>query len=1198
MPVNILKCQSLDLSTPALTRIAAVNQLLCDRLQYADDERCVHIYANLAGPATGGNLIVAVAGATRTLPAASNKLGLILDISSLAAGDYAISCHLEGSTPQQASFTKLAASDRTIGNPPGNPPAEIPDDGIPLRIAEIRWPDSIVPALGTHALVPLPRKDPRVDVAQLRVYENGKIIPSQTDVVGTWDGIGTPRWLHVFFTAKWDNGLPRQYRLRATGAAQPANRVAVDDTPGGVEITSSQARVSIPRPFTGIRINGAEPSIQHVVDEHGKHWTIGHDATVAVESQGAALAVVKIAGTYRDADGAAGPWQFTTRIRISADSPLVGVQHSFQWKGSAVDATRIADLAFRVPCRGASKYALGLDGKSFAAPLPAAASVFAHQERDDRVTGGIRGQQCDGWFCLATQRTDGMTLFVKEFWQRFPQELEFGHDGFVLHSWPLHGRDDTYPPAEQMSPQNFHRGLCFHSGRLLTLKWPPAYADTFNAKYRNETDPGWDAATQMTNAKAPALSFTTEFAVLPSTDDPASWNALFLQNPLAMPSANWLETAQPMTSGPIAAQGTDFPEIEAAVKRAVIGFFNLGQLSNFTGKFNYGETHHAWVLPEDRPSAYRTCYSNHYYSLTTIFTLYLRSGDPDLLALGRRVLNHAVSVDAIRDANYAGFYHKGIYHWAGPTEPNGHHADLEGILLGALVADDRYALDGYKLWLTYFWNVLYCELAGRERDPHCDLIRLVHLFQQEWDVRMLPAIRALAASLMQIPFAKQTTATWHPTWMSDYWRFTRDPAMAAYLVANTAVYNPGKEDGVDAENRQGLCPGATTAAHWHLACQEITGDKSYSTRHFPAYDQLRYATVVAPGTPYDGYGVPAGQSGEGLRTLVWPYLLHSLRKLGVTEAPSLAYGCYPVVDSSYGFNDKRRVVVYILKTIDEAWTINLDNDGRNQDSGGVLQILSPRGRPINPYTTIAAAIGDGTVLNWLAGPKFDSPWVFQSTALCVDDAYAAAANYGVASVDSPTRISLTTPAPLGRRRIDFYDHGVAGEGNVPYCRVRFAGYRRAHAIPADRELGLYRAIWGGGPCGMLAPLSVRADGKSHWQEAALIPAGSSASWGCTQGWLLPLVGGGGRLVFTATEFAATVIVKDFLGNVLLDSAMLATPRPVRGLATSATVVLSRNGPWHLQVLSGGVNSATSRCDQSLLFAPIRADVQAIRAALS
>src|ERR1700688_3301011 len=99
----------------------------------------------------------------------------------------------------------------------------------------------------------------------------------------------------------------------------------------------------------------------------------------------------------------------------------------------------------------------------------------------------------------------------------------------------------------------------------------------------------------MMNAKVPALSFTTEFAILPTTDDPAGWNALFLQNPLAIPPANWLETAQPMTSGPIAGQGTDFPEIETAIKRAVIGFYNLGQLSNFTGKFNYGDTHHAWV---------------------------------------------------------------------------------------------------------------------------------------------------------------------------------------------------------------------------------------------------------------------------------------------------------------------------------------------------------------------------------------------------------------------------------------------------------------------------------------------------------------------------------------------------------------------------------------------------------------------------
>ncbi len=464
-------------------------------------------------------------------------------------------------------------------------------------------------------------------------------------------------------------------------------------------------------------------------------------------------------------------------------------------------------------------------------------------------------------------------------------------------------------------------------------------------------------------------------------------------------------------------------------------------------------------------------------------------------------------------------------------------------------------------------------------------------------MRMLPGIRALAASLMQVPIAQQATATWHPTWMSDYWRLTRDPAMAAYLVANTAVFNPGREDGVGSENRAGLCPGTTTA-HWHLVCHEVTGDTSYVTRHMPVYDQLRYGTIIAPGTAFDGFGVPAGQSGEGLRTLVWPYLLHRLRQLDLKEAPALTYGRYPVVNSGYGNNDPRRVVVLILKTADEAWTLNIDNDGRNQDSGGVLQIVSPRGRPINPFTTYAIVAGGGTVLNWVSGPKFDVPWVQRSGALCIDDSYAGAANYTVASIDSPTRITLTTPAPVGRRRIDFYDHGVAGEGNIPYCRPRFAGFRRAHAIPADRELGLYRAIWGGGPCGMVAPLSIRADGKSHWPEAVAIPAGTDAQWGCTQGWLHAIGGvGGGRITFTATDKAATLIVKDALGNELFNSAMLATPRPVRGLAAAATVELTRNGPWHLQVLSERENALTSRSERAFLFAPLSADLRTILAAL-
>ncbi len=1191
MPVDIVNCRSLDLSSPALAQIAGVNQVLCDRVQYARDEPFVHVYANLAGPATGGQLVLTIGSEEKTLAVKSNRLGLILDISALPAGDYKVKCSIDGNLSQATSFQKLAAGDR----PASAGSAKIPDDGLPLEVATIQGPTRSIPAIGTHALVPLPRATSLEEVTKLRVYEDGQLIPSQTAVVGTWDGAGTPRWIHVFFTARWDRGHPRQYRLRATGEMQPTAGVVVEDNRDELIVSSSKARVAIARRLAGIRINGNAPASQHLFDEHGQHWTMARDASVVVESAGAALAVVKITGTYRSADGSVGPWQFTTRLRIAAESPLIRIQHSFQWTGNAVDAPRIANLAFRLPCAGAEYYALGLDGKTVTAALPAGRSVFAHQERDDQVAGDVRGRRCDGWFGVAGSDS-GMTLFVKEFWQRFPHEVEFSGDGIVLHSWPLHGRDETYPLAEQISPKNFHRGLCFHSGRLLTLKWPKSYADEFNAKYRHETDPGWDAAKQLLTAPVPALSFTTEFAVSTAAHESAAWNALFLQSPLALPPTKWLEECQPMTSGPIAAQGADFPDIEAAVKRSIIGFYNLARLSNFTGKFNFGDTHHEWILSQDRPSAYRTCYSNHYYSLTTIFTLYLRSGDPELLDLGRRVLDHAVSVDAIREPTYAGYYHKGICHWAGPTEPNGHHPDLEGILLGALVTDDRYALDSYKLWLTYFWNVLYCELAGRERDAHCDLVRLVHLFQEEWDVRMLPAVRALAASLMQIPMSQQGTATWHPTWMSDYWRLTRDPAMAAYLIANTAVFNPGREDGVGAENRQGLCPGTTTA-HWHLVCEEISGDASFVTRHLPVYDQLRYGTVIAPGTAFNGYGVPAGQSGEGLRTLIWPYLLHRLRQLGATQAPSLTYGCYPVVNSSFGNNDPRRVTVWILKTADEAWTINLDNDGRNQDSGGVLQILSPRGRPINPFTTYAMAVGDGTILNWISGPKFDVPWVQRSGALCIDDAYAAAANYTVASIDSPTHITLTTPTTLGRHRIDFYDHGVAGEGNVPYCRPRFTGFRREYPIPADRELGLYRVIWGGGPCGMVAPLSLRADGKSHWQEAAMIPAGSTASWGCTQGWLHTFGRGESRVVFTATDKAATVIVSDALGNELLNSSMLATPRRVRGLATSAAVELSRNGPWHLQVLSERENSVASRCERALLFAPIREDARAILAAL-
>ena len=85
-----------------------------------------------------------LARTTPTLAVASSRLGMILDISSLLAGDYTIKCFLDGGPPQETSFTKLAAA----SCPTSSPMLGIPDDGIPLQVAEIQGPIRSVPALG------------------------------------------------------------------------------------------------------------------------------------------------------------------------------------------------------------------------------------------------------------------------------------------------------------------------------------------------------------------------------------------------------------------------------------------------------------------------------------------------------------------------------------------------------------------------------------------------------------------------------------------------------------------------------------------------------------------------------------------------------------------------------------------------------------------------------------------------------------------------------------------------------------------------------------------------------------------------------------------------------------------------------------------------------------------------------------------
>ena len=368
MSFQIVEHHLLDLTSRALAPIAKLHQLLCDRFRYASDERFVHVYANLAGPASGGKLLATIGGATQSLSVAGNKVGLILDIASLAAGDYTLNCRFDGQPSEQAAFTKLAPAAQAGNHPDASPSVAFPAAGIPLALPNITPAAEGGSAFGTHALVPVPRGTSPAEIAKLRVHENGveengAVISSQTEVVGAWDGVGSPRWLHVFFTAKWDKGVPRQYRLRPTGAPQPADGVVVHDADAGLTVTTPQARIEIARPFDGIRINGAAPALQHLIDENGKRWTMGRDAKIIVETQGPALAVVKITGGFQGADGIAGPWRFTTRIRVAKDSPLIRFEHAFEWSGNAVDAPRIADLAFGIPLADASQYALGLDGR-------------------------------------------------------------------------------------------------------------------------------------------------------------------------------------------------------------------------------------------------------------------------------------------------------------------------------------------------------------------------------------------------------------------------------------------------------------------------------------------------------------------------------------------------------------------------------------------------------------------------------------------------------------------------------------------------------------------------------------------------------------------------------------------------------------------------------------------------------------------
>ncbi|HEV3137896.1 MAG TPA: hypothetical protein VGZ26_08320, partial [Pirellulales bacterium] len=645
-------------------------------------------------------------------------------------------------------------------------------------VRDIRWP--------THAVIAVPQGWIK-PADHLVVHENGQPMLAQIDVAARWPD-GSPKWLHAHALFRYVAGKPATYALIKQAKPPdnlPKSPLMVSDNASGIHIDTGVAKMFIPRPFAGVVLAQNDPQATpggeggpSLVDDLGISWHAMHDekADVVVEQLGPAQVTVKASGWYQNSEKRVEPFcRFVTRIIAFADSPIVKIDHATIF---ADDMRRhaIAELAFKVPLADVKGFSTStLDGR-FDDKLTSV--WFAQLSPNHLVTISRHGPEStrgdktaeastrsEGWFSahLEGQR---VVLLTKDFWHKFPKEVGIADDGITYYAWPRHG-ELSKPSETATRPENVYKFLCFQTGKLLDSRLPSEYFTALD----DQTDTTECKAQYARAANLEGVTIHNEFALAflsgsanskLGDDQAARLQRLYAQSPIARMSPEALAVSGAL--GPVAAAGKDFPEVQKTVRDGMLGYARSIPRYGDYGWAIYGNTHHEELMnpkaagvPGGRPSLHRVWNNNHYQHVSTSWRMFAMDDDPRLLEWARICTDNYTSIGQVRydggrghvDGSHkrlpgpdvkhhdpGAFWHcKAFVPWGGrdfgmdrndaDSGLTGHWPDPSGLLLAWLFDANRWAKDGYELWLDH----VKFPTGGTRREVNTALVHAITAYE-------------------------------------------------------------------------------------------------------------------------------------------------------------------------------------------------------------------------------------------------------------------------------------------------------------------------------------------------------------------------------------------------------------------------------------------------------------------------------------
>ncbi|NJK32027.1 MAG: hypothetical protein HC927_06160, partial [Deltaproteobacteria bacterium] len=747
--------------------------------------------------------------------------------------------------------------------------------------------------------------------------------------------------------------------MRATPRPAPASTLAVvgDDT---VTLDTGVARFVIDRHhFDGISAAWLDQNEdgsstgdgERVLAGGGPFWmredgvrfgaVYDDDVEVNVEEQGPLRATVRARGWYESADGER-QHRFATYVTATSGSAELDVVHRTILTHPE-SAGRVADLGWEwSPSITAETWRVGIDGEAVSGPVPAQGeSVYLHQYRADAVRlrrGGAAnaeiaaGVRADGWASIDADV--GITVALRDIWQRFPKELEITNDPtapglveepwrpqLVIHAWPKHGLD-AFSQSEELRRDEIAKLRWAHEGALMDLRAPQVYLDELQ---RLATDPGpdqhWDVEQQIAQADAATgqgVAITTRFAIWlhpasVSAAARAEFASLHQHDPHALVEPQWLADSG-VEERLAAREPARYPQVEALLDRSYPAYHDyVVDAAGEYGMWIYANVHNSWYADRDVPSLHRVWQVSHYRNVFAGWLHYQRSGLPGMLSWARAntdlyadvgIVSHDLDGSALGQGGTKGsIYHcKGFMPWASAeVAPAAHWTDATAftaryLLSGDLLSRDLYRMwhDGWQRWgaasnhqtpksCAEWSNVTYL------REHLTPLGELVRVYQVEHDPQALLLMHEITRGALDIPFEctlePSSFPVFHDHWYWRYWEQTRDPRVRTRFIdwAAAGYDNP-----------------SINAFLYH-----ITGETAHLTEIMPLfYDDARLL-YQDPQSRYDGYTV--AQNNSQARWLQQaPYYLQALTDADLLLTRGTRRSVYPYTNAGHNWTNEPR----------------------------------------------------------------------------------------------------------------------------------------------------------------------------------------------------------------------------------------------------------------------------------------------------